>query len=107
MKTIEINNANIRITENCYIYDIGSIGHVDIDIAPGVEASYCFVGQKEENIEKKYRHIKMGANTTFLGTSILIDPVDIEIITEICGDNVTSTLDILALAIDSTNISAE
>ena len=64
MKTIEVNNANIRI-------------------------------------------IKIGANTLFTGTTVLIDPIDIEIVTEICGDNATSTLDILALAIDSTNISAQ
>lgn len=32
MKTIEINNANIRIKENCYIFDTGSVECVDIDI---------------------------------------------------------------------------
>ncbi len=107
MKTIEINNANIRITENCYLYDVGSIENVDIDIVPGVVVSYCFIGQKEEKTEKKYRHIKIGEDTRFTATSILIDPIDIEIVTEICGDNTTSTLDILALAIDNANISAQ
>lgn len=107
MKTIEIYNANIRINESCYVYDTGSVEHVDIDIADWIEVFYCFVWQKEENIAKKNRHIKIGANSKFIGTSVLIDPIDIEIITEICGDNTTSTLDILALAIDSTNIWAQ
>lgn len=33
MNTIEINTANIRITENCYLYDTGSVEHVEVDIA--------------------------------------------------------------------------
>ena len=107
MKTIEVNNANIRINKNCHLLDTGNIQIATIDIVEWVEVSYCFVGKKEDVREKKYRHIKIGANTLFTGTTVLIDPIDIEIVTEICGDNATSTLDILALAIDSTNISAQ
>ncbi len=107
MNIIEINNANIRINESCYIYDIGSVEHVDIDIASWIEVLYCFIGQKDGTVNKKYRHIKIDENTKFTGTSILINPIDVEIITEIYGDNTTSTLDILALAIDSTNIGAQ
>lgn len=32
MKTIEITSANIRINENCYIYDSGVVDRVDIVI---------------------------------------------------------------------------
>ncbi len=32
MKTIEINNANICINENCHIYDRGLVDSVDIVI---------------------------------------------------------------------------
>ena len=54
-----------------------------------------------------YRHIAIGANTTFTGTGVLMDQVDIEIITEICGDSARSTLDLLALATDDARISVE
>ena len=36
-----------------------------------------------------------------------MDQIDIEIITEICGDNAKSTLDLLALATDNARISVE
>ena len=37
----------------------------------------------------------------------MIDEVDIEIVTEICGDHASSTLDLLALATDDARISVE
>ena len=54
-----------------------------------------------------YRHIAIEANTTFTGTGVMMDQVDIEIITEICGDSARSTLDLLALATDDARISVE
>jgi hypothetical protein len=36
-----------------------------------------------------------------------MNQVDLEIITEVCGDNVSSTLDLLALATDEARISVE
>ena len=57
--------------------------------------------------KKYYRHIAIGADTTFTGTGVMMDQVDIEIITEICGDNAKSTLDLLALATDEARISVE
>ena len=37
----------------------------------------------------------------------MMDEIDIEIITEICGDSAKSTLDLLALATDDAHISIE
>lgn len=107
MKTLQINNANIRIIENCYIYDSWSVEHVEIDIAEWIRVEYCFFSQKNDIPWKQFRHIKIGKNTTFVGTWVLMDQVDLEIITEVCGDNVTSTLDLLALATDEARISVE
>lgn len=123
MQTIEITSANIRINENCHIYDRGLIDHVDILIGEWVHVEYCFVApaipvtSKNEAIQvpaatikdskKYYRHITIGMNSTLIGTGVMMDEIDIEIITEIVGDNATSTLDLLALATDEARISVE
>jgi SUF system FeS cluster assembly, SufBD len=54
-----------------------------------------------------HRHIVIGAHTTFVGTGIMMDRIDIEIITEVVWDHVSSTLDLLALATDQSQISIE
>jgi Fe-S cluster assembly scaffold protein SufB len=107
MNTIQINDANIRINESCYLYDTGTVERVEIDIAEWIQVEYCFVAMKDEPQEKYHRHVKINKNSKFTGTSVIIWKVDIEIVTEIVWDDTTSILDILALATDSAHISVE
>jgi hypothetical protein len=53
------------------------------------------------------RHIAIGADSILTGTGVMIDNIDIEIVTEIRGDSARSTLDLLALATDDARISVE
>lgn len=57
MKTINISNANIRIYEDCHIFDDGSIEHVEIDINTGIRVEYCFINISEHLSQKYSRHI--------------------------------------------------
>ena len=123
MQTIEITSTNIHINESCHIVDRGLVERARIVIGEWLQIEYCFVAPeasviaKNEAIQvpvatikdnkKYYRHIAIGADTTFTGTGVMMDQVDIEIITEICGDNAKSTLDLLALATDDARISVE
>lgn len=107
MNTIQINSANIRIIENCYLYDTWDVEHVDVDIVGDVLVQYCFIGINQANPGRISRHIKIGKNTTFVGTGVLMDTINLEVITEVCGDDVKSNLDILALITNASNISAE
>ena len=68
---------------------------------------YCFVGQYADVEQKLSRHIKIAEHSTFTGTGVMLDRVNLEIITEVYGDRVTSTLDLLALATDQASISVE
>ena len=74
-----------------------------------IQASDLSLQQSNNQTIKQsfFRHIAIGADTTFTGTGVMMDQVDIEIITEICGDNAISTLDLLALASDDARISVE
>ena len=65
MNTIQINNANIRINESCYLYDTGLVERAEIDIAEGIDVNYCFVAMKDEPQEKYHRHIKINKNSKF------------------------------------------
>lgn len=107
MKTIYINNANIRLNESCYIYDTGAVGHVDIVIGEWILVEYCFVASRGEETKKYYRHIAIWENSVFIGTWLMLDQIDIEIVTEIVWDNATSTLALLALARNDARISVE
>ena len=107
MKNIKINSEKIQITENCYIYDDGSITSVAIDIAIWIEVNYCFIAKKTEKSVSYRRHITIAKDSIFHGTSIVIDSLDLQIISEIIWDNTRSNLDILALATDNIQISVE
>ena len=107
MKNIQINSKKIQINESCHIYDDGEIFSVDIDIATWIEVNYCFIGKKNEEKVSHSRHITISKDSTFHGTCIIIDNTDIQIISEIVGDNTKSNLNILALATNSTVISVE
>lgn len=107
MKTVVINNSNIQINENCHIIDNGIIWDVEIDIAEWIIVEYCFIENETSTENKCRRHIRIQQNSKFSGTSVILNSIDLEIITEICGDNTTSTLDILALAKDNSHISVE
>ena len=106
MNTIKITNANICINESCHIIDRGDVEHVDISIAEWVEISYAYISPNIKTA-KQSRHIKIWQNSHFTGTGIMMWESDIEIITEICGDHATATLEVLALATDKANISVE
>lgn len=107
MKIINISNTNIRINENCYLYDDGTVEHVDIVISAGVHVEYCFI-ETPGNLPKKYsRHIAISQDSVFTGTGVIMDSVDFSITTEIIWDNANSTLDLLALATNNTSISIE
>jgi len=83
MKIINISNTNIRINENCYLYDDGAVEHVDIVISAGVQVEYCFI-ETPENLPKKYsRHIAISQDSVFTGTGVIMDSVDFNITTEI------------------------
>lgn len=107
MKNIQITSEKIQINESCYIFDNGSILSVDINIASWIEANYCFIGKKNEEKASYHRHVTIAKDSIFLGTSIVIDSLDLWIISEIIGDNAKSNLDILALANDNMQISVE
>jgi Fe-S cluster assembly scaffold protein SufB len=107
MKTLEITDANIRINESCHIYDTGTVDIANIVIGEGIQVGYCFVAPKDSETKKYYRHIAIGARSTFTGTGVIMNEADTEIITEIVWDNTTSTLDLLALATDDARISVE
>ncbi len=68
MKTIEINNANIRINENCHIIDRGTVEIATVEIADNIEVSYAYVDTLSLEIIKQSRHIKIGKNAIFVGT---------------------------------------
>ncbi len=107
MNTIHIDTENIRVQESCYLFDTGSIERVKIDIGEWIEVKYCFVKDASTLPTQNYRHICIGKGTNFTWTGLMIDTVHLEIITEICGDDASSTLDLLALATDTTSISIE
>ena len=107
MKTIQITNANIRINENCHIIDTGVVEFATIDIAPEIVVSYAYIGAAESTFDKQVRHIKINKNSSYTGTGIILNTSNIEIITEICGDNAHSILDVLALATSDSTISVE
>lgn len=116
MKIIEINSENISITEDAYLYDTGSIEVARVVISKGVHVQYCFVApsshrtavpETEQKWKKYYRHIQIGQDAVFVGTGVMIDTINIEIITEIVWDGARSTLDLLALARDNLAISIE
>lgn len=107
MKSIQITSEKIQITESCHLYDDGSILSVDIDIATWLEVNYCFIAKKTEENASYHRHITIAKDSIFHGTSIIIDSLDLQIISEITGDNAKSNLDILALATDNIQISVE
>ncbi len=107
MQTIDITTANIRINESCHIYDNWIVDHVDIVIGEWLQVEYCFVAPADSETKKYYRHIAIGASSKFTGTGVMMDAVDIEIVTEIMWDNTKSTLDLLALATDDARVSVE
>lgn len=113
MKTIEITDANIRINENCHIIDRGLVDTASIVINEGMQVEYCFVASTSNHdkwplqTDHFFRHITIGAHTTFVGTGIMMDHIEVEIVTEVVWDHVTSTLDLLALATDQSKISIE
>lgn len=107
MNTIQINNANIRINENCHILDTGIVEFATIDIAEWIEVLYTYIGPAVSPFDKQVRHVKIWKNSSYIGTGVILDNSNIEIITEICGDNAHSILDILALATSGSNISVE
>jgi Fe-S cluster assembly scaffold protein SufB len=115
MKTIELIDANTRINESCHIIDRGIVDIASIVIGEGVQVEYCFVAPahvppmnlSNNKTIKLTRHITIGAHTTFVGTGIMMDQIEVEIITEVVWDHVSSTLDLLALATDQSKISIE
>lgn len=83
MKTIQITNKDTHITESCHIYDDGALPSVDIDIQPGIAVQYFFTAKKDEIGQALYRHIFVHENASFVGTSVIIDTLDLHITTEI------------------------
>jgi hypothetical protein len=105
MKTVEIIDAYIRINESCHIIDRGIVDIANIVIGEGIQVEYCFVGSIMSVIPAKtgiqvipsqnlsptssvspisyHRHITIGAHTTFVGTGIMMDHIEVEIITEV------------------------
>ena len=59
MKTIEINNANIRINENCHIIDRGNVEIANVEIADNIEVFYAYIDNTSSEIAKQSRHIKI------------------------------------------------
>jgi Fe-S cluster assembly scaffold protein SufB len=73
----------------------------------GVSGGTYRGGAEVTGVSKYSRHIAIGAHSTFTGTGIMMDRIDIEIITEVMWDHVSSTLDLVALATDQSQISIE
>lgn len=109
MKKIAVRSSEIHVIESSYIIDDGSVWHVDIVIAPGIEVEYCLVPMtwSLEGTPTYTRQIHIGAGTVFHGSGICMHSASCQITTDIVGDNVVSTLDILTLVLDGVDISVE
>ncbi len=105
MQKMTINNANVRISEDTLIFDTGEFSHVTLSIDTGVTVQYTLVLLSDGIYD---RHIDIATGSTFSGTAIMVTKKsELHITTQVCGDNVTSTLALLALATNASDIRVE
>ena len=103
MKTILIKEKNIHITEDSYVVDMGDLADVSITTEQNITVHYTLVTEKEVN----NRHILLSAGVNFAGKGVIATNAHVQVITDAIGDNVSSALDLLAIATDNADISVE
>lgn len=103
MQILSVNNANIRIKENTRLFDDGSFASVEVTVEGNVILEYCLIGREDSIYERK---ILLWEKARFQGTAIIASKKSqLEIFTEVIGDDVKSNLSLLVLATDMADIS--
>lgn len=93
----------MTISEDTHIIDLGEVENAEILIKSGVVARYTVV----PNTTRIVRHIRSETGVDFIGKGIVIENTDAIITTEVIGDQVSSDLNVLAIATTNSDISVE
>lgn len=93
----------MTVEKDSFIIDRGEVENAIITIAEGTKARYTLI----PGAGKITRHIRIHSGADFLGKGIVIENSDVIVVTEPIGDNVSSDLNILAIATTDSKISVE
>lgn len=104
MKHQEVNASHIQIKEDTWIVDTGTHHQADIVVEKGVRVWYTVLPQENAHIE---RHIHLQEDALFEGSAVCVHSGDIQITTDIKGNHVHATMNILAIVTSGIKISVE